>query len=289
MIVLKRKSLVAPKRERRIATAIVLVFTAVFVALFYPVFDRGNWTKGAEELLIQLAGALLIALAIFWYTARAKKLERLYLDERGIRYQSPLPEWLASLQPSWSHSWAQIACARIVIPKLAFNPDMAALVIDAVTVQRRLAGLWVAADSPEDSGTTGSLLFRSHQVIAEQIARDMEQSPAVQYLRRAGVKVETREVRRAGFALERNRASLGALVLTFALIAYAGVDWMVNSETYAVKPPAVLFVLAGALVVLAGVLVLAWNEVPHAEAWGVSIVLGAAFAAALYPGLLRVN
>ena len=36
-------------------------------------------------------------------------------------------------------------------------------------------------------------------------------------------------------------------------------------------------------------IVLAWNRVPQAESWGVSVVLGAAFAAALYPGLLRVN
>jgi hypothetical protein len=301
-LVLKRKQFTPSKRERRIAGALLLALVVAAAAVFYPLFEAVDWSRAPDKLLsapgkllsgplplAELAAALLAGFGHFWYAARAKKRERLFLDERGIRYQSPLPDWLASLQPSWSHSWAQIAGARAVIPKLAFNPNMVTLLIDAVTVRRKLSGMWIPADSADDASGSGMFLFSSHRVVAEQIARDMDQSIVVQHMRRMGVKVDLSEGPRVGFALERNRAALGALVLTFALVAYAVIDWMVNTETYAVKPPVVVYAVAGALVMLACALTLAAKEVPHAETWGVSIVLGAAFAAALYPGLLRVN
>lgn len=294
-LVLKRKQFSASRRERRITTALLVVFAVAFGVVFYPLFEGVEWSKApgklvpAAGLLIEVLGALLIGFGLIWYTGRAKKLERLTLDERGMRYQSPLPDWLASMQPSWSHSWAQITAARIVMPRLAFHPNMVALVIEAGAERRKLPAMWVAAEREDDSEASGVALFSSHQAAAQQITRDVDQSALVQHMRRMGVKVERHEAPRAGFALERNRASLGALMLIFALIAYAIVDFMVNTETYAVKPPAVLYVLAGALVMLACAITLALKEVPSAEAWGVSVVLGAAFAAALYPGLLRVN
>ena len=293
MIVLKRKQFVPSKRERRIAFGLLLALLAAFAAVFYPLLEMIDWSRAPEKLLsgarpvAEVGAAMLAAIGHFWYSARAKKLERLFLDERGIRYQSALPAWLAQLQPSWAHTWAQIASAGVVIPKLALHPNTVALVIDAVTVQRKLSGLWIAADSEEVA--TGTGLFSSHQVVAGQITRDVDQSLLVQHMRRMGVKVALQEGRRMGFALERNRAALGALVLIFGLMTYAIVDWLLNSETYAVKPPVVLYALAGALAMLACAFTLAANDVPHAETWGVSIVLGAAFAAALYPGLLRVN
>jgi hypothetical protein len=294
-LVLRRKQFAASKRERRIAGALLLALLVGVFAVFYPLLDAVDWSKAPEKLLpgsgrlSEIAALVLAGIGQFWYTARAKKHERLFLDERGIRYQSALPGWLARLQPSWSHTWAQIASARVEIPKLAFHPNTVALVLDAVTVQRRLRGLWIATDSEEDAKGTGMFLFSSQQAVAEQIRRDTEQSLVVQHMRRMGVKVELREGPRAGFALERSRAALGALVLIFAFMTYAIVDWLLNTETYAVKPPVVLYAVAGSLALLACALTLAANGVPHAETWGVSIVLGAAFAAALYPGLLRVN
>jgi hypothetical protein len=293
-MVLKRKQVVASKRERRIASALLLVFLAAFVLVFFPLFEGVDWSRAPRnlmppaELLVEVIGALLIAVGLIWHNVRSKKLERLYVDERGIRYESPLPSWLASLQPGWSHSWSEIAVARIVIPRLAFNLNMAAIVIEAGAARRKLPGMWVPADGGVETPEQ-SFMFRSHEVIAAQIARHMNESALARALRSRGVKVEMRETQRVAFALERNRASLGALALVFLLIAYAIVDWIANSETYAVMPPVQLYLLAGMLAMLASVITLALNRVPHAEAWGVSIVLGAAFAFALYPGLLRVN
>jgi hypothetical protein len=292
-LVLKRKPFKPSKRERRIAFALLLVLVVALAAVFFPMLEALDWSKAPEKLLpgagrlAEIAALVVAGMGQYWYSARAKKLERLFLDEREIRYQSALPGWLARLQPSWSHTWAQIASARVVIPRLAFHSNLATVVIDAVTVQRKLQGMWIPADSEQNANGTG--MFSSHQAVAEQIRRDMDQSPVVQHMRRMGVKVELEAGPSMGFALERNRAALGALVLIFALITYAIVDWMTNTETYAVKPPVVLFAVAGALAMLACALTLAANEVPHAETWGVSVVLGAVFAAALYPGALRLN
>jgi hypothetical protein len=294
VLVLKRKQFTASKRERRIAGGLLLALLVACGAAFYPLFEAVDWSRAPEKLvsgsapLTELAAVLLAGIGQYWYSARAKKHERLFLDERGIRYHTALPGWLASLQPSWSHSWAQIASARVVIPKLALHPNAVTVLIDAVTVQRKLHGIWIPAEA-EDAEATGMFLFSPQRAVADRIAREMDRSTLLQHMRRMGVKVELREGPRTGFALERNRAALGAVVLIFALMTYTIADWMLNTETYAVKPPVILFSVAGALVVLACILTLAANEVPQAHAWAVSIVLGAVFAAALYPGLLRLN
>ena len=281
----------ASKRERRVTAAVLFAILAVMAAVFFPLFAGTDWSRAWERLLsgsvpfFEIAGVILIGAAHYWYSRRAAKLERLFLDEHGIRYQSALP----AVQPGWSHAWSQITAARIVIPRLAAHHNTVALVIDAAGTRRRLAGMWVPATGEEQAPEPGIPLFSSHATVFERIADDVERSALVQYMRRMGVKVEMREGPRTGFALERNRASRAALALIFLLIGYAIVDFLVNSETYAVKPPAVLYVLAGAIALLACGMVLALNRVPQAESWGVSVVLGAAFAAALYPGLLRLN
>ena len=288
---LKSRRFAASKRERRVAAAVLIAVLAVIAAVSFPLFSDVDWSKAWERVMsgplpaLELLGAALLGAAHFWYTRRAEKLERLFLDQHGIRYQSPLP----AVQSSWSHAWSEIDAVRVVIPRLAAHPNTVALLIDAGGARRKLSGMWLPADQEGEEPAPGPSLFSSHAATAERIAADVERSALVQYLRRRGVQVEVGEGPRMGFALERNRASLGALALIFVLIAYAIVDWMLNTETYAVKPPAVLYVLAAAIVLLASGIILALNRVPQAESWGVSLVLGAALAAALYPGLLRVN
>jgi len=80
-----------------------------------------------------------------------------------------------------------------------------------------------------------------------------------------------------------------ATVLVLSLLCYAVVDFAMHEEVYAVDPPLVLFAVAGAIAVLASMLWLVSAGVPRAETLGLSLLLGAAAAAALYPGLLRVN
>lgn len=293
---LKPGRFAASNRQRRVQTlAVLFAVLAVIAAVMFPLFAGVDWSKAWSRLLsgslpvLELGAAALLGAGHYWYTKRGEKLERLFLDERGMRYQSPLPDWMAGLQPSWFHRWEEIRSARVVIPRLALHHNTVALMLNAGGAQRRLTGMWVPAAGAEEEPARGTPLFSSHAAIFGRIAEDVERSALVQYMRRMGVKVEMREGPRSGFALERNRATRVALALIFVLIGYAIVDFLVNSETYAVKPPAVLYVLAGVMVLLASGLVLALNRVPQAESWGVSVVLGAAFAAALYPGLLRVN
>jgi len=65
---------------------------------------------------VDLLLLLLIAVAHVWFSRRRAKLERLFLDETGIRYQSPLPEVL-----SWSLQWSQLRELEPGPPELDFS------------------------------------------------------------------------------------------------------------------------------------------------------------------------
>src|SRR5262249_31659474 len=56
-----------------------------------------------------------ITAAHIWFSRRRAELERVFLDETGIRYQSPLPEALRFLQPSWSLQWSQVRELRVAV------------------------------------------------------------------------------------------------------------------------------------------------------------------------------
>jgi hypothetical protein len=227
---------------------------------------------------------------------RISKYERLNLDQTGIRYTSPLPDPLRRLRPDWSLQWSQVRGIRIVVPKAMFHPNLVTLEFDAGPVKRKLQALpW--SDGAEGK-TAGAETWRERFLLAfrpararDGILRTVEQSPIVRYAREAGVKITTGDVPGigSGFALEKHRHALVATVLVLLLLCYAIVDFAMNEEVYAVDPPLVLFGVAAAIALLATMLWLVSAGVPRAEAFGLSLLLGAAAGAALYPGLLRVN
>jgi hypothetical protein len=283
-LVLRRPELRLSKRQVVIAVLMTVAVLGVVVVLLHVLLEqrgqswRALWEglrdkviERPEELLKgsgRLALEMLGAAAAGWYLVRARRHERLILDRAGIRYQSPLPAGLSRLQPSWSHAWAQIRSAEIATSRLV--PTFVCVVIDAVTVKRKIIGHWV----PEGAGGT---------------LPQIEHSPLVEYLRRMGVKFELRAGATGGFALESNRTALRLLVVMAVLISYAVVDWMVNTEIYAAAPPHEIFILGGVLALLIGITLLARAGVPRAETLGVALLLGVAAGIALYPGLLRVN
>jgi hypothetical protein len=79
------------------------------------------------------------------------------------------------------------------------------------------------------------------------------------------------------------------VVLVLLFLCYGVLDLALNEEVHAVEPPLVLFVLAGAIAALAGMLWLVSANVPRIETLGLSLLLGGATGFALYPGVLRLN
>src|SRR5215470_10012440 len=140
--------LVLITRQRRVTAAerwaiygvFVLIFgslvTTVFL-VFGGTFDMdpdalaSKFAQIPEKLrdrpldLIQFLLVLFAVPAHLWYSRRAARLERVFLDDTGIRYQTALPDFLRSLRPSWSLQWSQLRELRFAVPRLASHPNLA--------------------------------------------------------------------------------------------------------------------------------------------------------------------
>jgi len=310
-LVLKPRQARSSPQERWVAALFAVALFSAFVWVAYTLLGNpfGNWdwdsfAKAFRAFLKQLPmqrqieGVLLVvaSAAHVWYLRRTSKHERLHLDQVGIRYASPLPGSLRVLRPDWSLQWSQLRGIRIVMPKAMFHPNLVTLEFDAGPVKRKLQALHWSGDA--EGKTVEAETWRERFFLGFRAARErdgtlrkVEQSPLVRYAREAGVKITTGDVPGigSGFALEKHRHALVATVLVLSLLCYAIVDFAMNEEVYAVDPPLALFGVAGAITVLASMLWLVSAGVPRAESLGLSLLLGAAAGAALYPGLLRVN
>jgi len=310
-LVLKPRQSRSSPQERWVAALLAVALFSTLVWVVYTLlgnpfvdWDWDSFAKGFRAFLKQLPvekqleGVLLVVAigAQLWFMRRISKYERLNLDQTGIRYTSPLPDPLRRLKPDWSLQWSQVRGIRIVVPKAMFHPNLVMLEIDAGPVKRRLQALHWSGDA--EGKTAEAETWRERFFLGFRAARErdgalrkVEQSPVVRYAREAGVKVTAGDAPGIGynFALEKHRHALVATVLVLSLLCYAVVDFAMNEEVYAVDPPLVLFGVAGAIAVLVSMLWLVSTGVPRAEALGLSLLLGAAAGAALYPGLLRVN
>ncbi len=307
-LVLKpRQALSSPQQRWIAALLMVAVFSALvwitymllgnpfgdwdwdsFAKAFWAFVEQVPVEKQIETVLLTLAlGAHL------WYLRRASKFERLHLDQVGMRYESPLPKSLRALHPDWSLQWSQVREIRIVVPKVGLHRYLIMLEIDAGPVKRKLRALHWSGDAGAESLPWRERFFLGFRPAREResILRQVEQSTVVRYAREAGVKVTTGEAQGIGysFALENNRHALAAVMLVLLLIGYCVVDFALNEEIYAVDPPLMLFVLAGAIAALASMVWLASADVPRTETLGLSLLLGGAIGFALYPGVLRLN
>jgi hypothetical protein len=299
------------------ATLLMLALFSALAALVYLLFGSpfGTWgpespaklagmfveylRSGPTDKLLEFLAVAVFSGIHFWYLRRASRYERLYLDAAGIRYQSPLPDALRSLQPDWFLQWSQVREIRIVMPKAMYHPNLALLEIDAGPAKRKLHVLqWSVVDTEGKAPQSDGVSWRDRFFAGIGSARDMEktrqaveQSPIVGYARQMGVNVASGMARGigSGFALESHRHALVAMVLMLSLLCYAVIDIALNEESYAVEPPLVLFALAGVMAMLPSLLWLASTGVPRAETLGVSLLLGVAVGVALYPALLRLN
>lgn len=255
-----------------------------------------GWHEVPARLVAEVFAVLVLGGAHLWYVRRRAGLERVFLDETGMRYQTPAPGIFRSLQPSWSLQWSQLRELRIAVPKAMYHPNLVFLEFDAGPVKKNLQALTWVAEDPEAQAPEEPLSWRDRVFAGSGSARErertlraVEQSAIVRYARQAGVKVSTAALGRTGFALESNRHTLAAAVLGIALLVYGILDIAVYDESYAVGPPFVMFALGGAIAMLAGLLWLASAGAPRAETLGLALLLGGATGIALYSGALRLN
>ena len=310
-VVLKPRQASSSPQQRWIAALFMVAVFSALVWVMYMLFGNpfGEWDfdsfakaflrflkQAPTDKLIEGVALAVASGAHLWLIRRTSKYERLHLDQLGIRYASPLPKSLRALQPDWSLQWSQVREFRIVVPKAMFHPNLVMVEIDAGPVKRKLQALYWSGDA--EGKAAGAETWRErfflgfgHARERDRTLRQVEQSPLVRCAREAGVKVVAGDAQGlgSGFALEKHRHALIAMVLVLLLLCYGAVDLAFNEEIHAVEPPLVLFMLAGAIAALASMVWLASANVPRVETLGLSLLLGGAVGFALYPGVLRLN
>jgi hypothetical protein len=253
--------------------------------LWEKITHIGVWSLGH----IALSAVSLIQIG---YSHSMQKHERLILTRTGIAYHSPLPKPLQWFKPSWTLSWPDILSVELKPPKHVPNPMRATLVFNARTRKQRIMPFqWL--DPTDDKPLGGWTLARVLRRHDPQWLRDtLLNTPVLQHLLAADIRVDVGAVTRQetdGFSLASNPHSLAAVLLFFALIAYAGTDWILIEETYAGRPFYTSHVGAGLVMAGISAMWLLRTKVPTVESVSVAMLLGTAVGIALYPGLLRIN
>ena len=307
-LVMRKRSYYLSKQQHRqlrfmFAVVLVLPIFAIgaLVFIFPDILDLGGegyrkllertWQNmKTEPLELTLFGIFgLFGLLQSGYVLLARGRERLLVDEVGIRYVSPLPEFLQALRPSWRLQWSQIRQARIETARM--SPLFLVIVLDAGLVQRKIAPFqWVVTDD-ELIGPADLRKWRS--LDPEAIRSLLQLAPVTQILASADIDLNLDALRCSVstlFALEENPSTLLALVLFFGFVSYALIDGaFLIQETYAERPFYEFYVVTGILLfIIVGVWLLR-VRVPRAESLTLAALVGAGFAVALYPGLLRIN
>ena len=307
-LVMRKRSYYLSKQQHRqlrfmFAVVLVLPIFAIgaLVFIFPDILDLGGegyrkllertWQNmKAEPLKLTLFGIFgLFGLLQSGYVLLARGRERLLVDEVGIRYVSPLPEFLQALRPSWRLQWSQIRQARIETARM--SPLFLVIVLDAGLVQRKIAPFqWVVTDD-ELIGPADLRKWRS--LDPEAIRSLLQLAPVTQILASADIDLNLDALRCSVstlFALEENPSTLLALVLFFGFVSYALIDGaFLIQETYAERPFYEFYVVTGILLFIIVGVWLRRVRVPRAESLTLAALVGAGCAVALYPGLLRIN
>ena len=285
-----------------ILLAVVTVVTGLALTRVVPIEEvdwgevsRHAWKSLVEDIrdLVFFIAAVLLGLAQLIYVKRAQRLERVILTDTGIRYQSALPRALQFLLPEWSAKWNEITRAYLRKKRGVQGPGSIELVLVTYRGEecRLRPYLWVdAADSEPESPWRA--LQKIQSMKAPDLRRVILDSAAVRYV--AGhlprFEMESSWNKLAlPYALETNRRALVAVALFAVLTVYGFADFLINEETYAARPPYSFFALLGVLAALMAGRWLRGGNVPYAERMALALVLGVTFAAAFYPGLLRIN
>ncbi len=308
-VILQHRALIAPGSERAVIWAVSLALAALFVAsplaLYFLLGQSADpshvselvakaW-QGLRERPLELA-TLVLGVALspvpMLYVSRARRVERLVITEQGLEYVSPLPRALQFLQPSWTLRWSQVYRASVAQGRIAPGPQFVELVLDLGLERRRLMPyLWVDPQTYQPPNPWGLREARRRMERGAVLA-ELRDSPLMIAVAQhvPQLKVDWDSVSPGGFALEKNPWTLAAVIVFLALFVYALLDGLfLNLETYAERPFHGACFAAGAALALAVFGLVRRARTPTGESVALALLTGAAFGAALYPGLLRLN
>lgn len=302
-LVLHNRAVLDLRGSQNHASAAILLTIAVVAVMIWLLADslsRLDWSTVGEQLSKSMREnwwrwvelpVLCVALVFhFAYLHFSSRRERLILSDIGIRYVSPLPAALQFLNPSWSLQWNQVRRAKVESSKIMPGPANITLVLDAISVKRSVRPyIWVDPATYKPMPRQ-MVLGRMGRTIEKMTVEAMN-SPVLQFVKKINLKLELPAQSALGpFALEKNRTSLVLVVLFFASLVYAFFDTFIfGSETYAGAPFYGVFVVGGVAYGMLSIFLMQRAEVPLAESIMVAVLAGGAFAAAMYPGLLRIN
>ncbi len=278
---------------------VLMVTTVVAVLLILapndPDLPEKLWRKWADnpKNILESLGILLV-LATHVVILYVGRRDRLVIGVGGIAYETPLPGWLPAILTGWSLPWNRIKKAIIRVPLGMAQP---ALVLnDGVHSRKILINAWVK-QGEEEPKTKPSIqdLFRYRGTPRapsfEEMKARIEASPLIQALRAQHVPIEYPGQAATGlmFDLQSSPRTNVAMIVFLGLLAYALIDTLYLDEIYVGDYPSVIWTGAG---LIAGILALRWitdPKIPRVVSIGLAAMLGLGTAAALYPGLLRLN
>ena len=307
-IVLHNRAFVMQRQQRAglwiliIVTLLVVLILATL--LWLPGLLIGKavdppalWDRLVENMskdwfkLFEFALLITAAVSQVLYMTLAQKRERLILTSLGIQYVSPLPAAIQFLRPSWSLPWSQVRRIEFKPSGLTARPEFAVIVLDAGTRKHKLRPyMWV--DPVTFQGPSLKDRLRMSRPDPTIIMAEVMNSAIMQFLQMLpNVKIAQPDTNHFGhFALEKNRVALGMVIAFFAFAIYAFADAIIfYPETYAEEPPYDVFAASALALALCAAWAMRRASVPTAENLVVAAMTGAAFGAALYPGMLRVN
>ncbi|MFH0934002.1 MAG: hypothetical protein V1879_02240 [Pseudomonadota bacterium] len=280
---------------------------AIFVSLYFLFVPDMSW----GELLVKLGrfladinwgralanlAMLVLAAAQFVYMYQAAQYERLTLTPEGIRYASPLPDFLKRLWPDWSLSWSEIRKAELgARGSHAFNAIHVQLTLHAASGKRRVTpAVWVDPVTYERPSLRNAFRFASMRASGEMIVKDVMASRIVGYIAEhvPHLAIESRLGKAADMvSIEKDPQGKAALVIIFALVLYAFVDALAGPESYIDSPSSLfhIYVIAGAAGALVAWMWLRRSLLPVAERAGLALLIGAVLGVAMLPGALRIN
>ncbi|HFD13174.1 MAG TPA: hypothetical protein ENJ32_12010 [Crenotrichaceae bacterium] len=241
------------------------------------------------EIQWSLLGYFVLALCYVVYAELAWRFERLELSELGIRYHSPLPDFLKFARPDWMLKWHQIKTLYLDLPIANDNAKMTRLVLDTGIIRKKLLlNAWLDPFVVKKGESVKQDAFSLQSKQEKDVLTDSILLAFVnKYADKQSLPVQDK--RDQSFSLENNPYSLITAIVFFLLVGYAVIDYAVIEAVYIDYSIFVLHGIAGGLLALCLFYLLMNKQVPVAESAFLGVLTGVAFACALYPGLLRIN
>jgi hypothetical protein len=276
---------------------IALPITSLDFSSLFALFDgTGNPSNAADfvfDIDFVFICSLIFLFAGMLFQQGLLQSEYLLLDSEGIRYHLRLLGCLRFIHWDLGMRWSDIRAVSLERELGSPRSDRVALILNDGTKTRRLRPIsWV-----EPQGAAEPLFARGLFGVSQKAwlwTADIGQTPLVRYIneRLPHLAVDAKNLEKQKiFALEKDRHALTAAFVLLGLLAYAFIDFVAGPEAYAAswQGNLPLFAVTG---VVCGFVTRHWlsfGTAPVTERALLSLMIGIAAGAAMYPAALRIN